>query len=119
LRWLATLLRISALVGIAAMLLSDAVHHLRPSPVHTHTGAFALLLIGLSYISLQLSVHRPWNELVQGLALGAAFVLWGGEQLLPPSSLVTLMDGMVVTIFVVDLSFIIRDHLRQQNHELP
>ena len=56
---------------------------------------------------------------MKGLALGTAFVLWGAEQLLPPSSLITVMDGLVITIFVVDLSFIIRDHLRRQNDELP
>jgi hypothetical protein len=119
LRLLTTLLRVSALLGIAVMLLSDVVHHLRPSPVHTHSGAFALLVIGLSYISLQLSARRPRSELVKGLALGAAFVLWGSEQLLPLSFVVTLMDSMVITIFVVDLSFIIGEHLKLKDHELP
>jgi len=51
--------------------------------------------------------------------LGLAFVLWGGGQLLPPTSRVTIMDASVVTIFVVDLSLIIVEHLRRKDHELP
>jgi hypothetical protein len=52
-------------------------------------------------------IGRP----IKGIALGLAFVLWGGEQLLPPSRLVTVMDEGAVTIFVVDVSLIIRQHL--------
>lgn len=78
-----------------------------------------LILIGLSYISLQFSARRQRAERVKGILLGVAFVLWGAEQLLPPTSLVTVMDASVVTIFVVDLSLIIVEHLRRKDHDLP
>ena len=81
--------------------------------------ALPLMLIGLSYVCLQFSARRTRRELAQGLALGTAFLLWGGEQLLPPTPLVTVMDGAVVTIFVVDLSFIIMEHLKRKDHDLP
>jgi len=118
-RWLATLFFGLALAGIAALLLSDAWHRLRPSALHSRMAALPLIMIGLSYACLQFSARRSRRELAQGLALGTAFLLWGGEQLLPPSPWVTLMDCLVVTIFVVDLSFIIAEHLRLKDHDLP
>ncbi len=82
-------------------------------------GALPLMCIGLSYISFQLSADRQRGELVKGLLLGTAFVFWGGEQLLPSSSLVTVMDSIVITIFVVDLGLIIVEHLKRKDHEIP
>lgn len=119
LRWLSALLFLAALVGIAVLLLSDAARHYSFAAVHQRIAAFPLLLIGLSYICLQLSARRPLGEMVKGILLGLAFVLWGGEQLLPPMALVTVMDGTVVAIFVVDLGLIIVEHLRRKDHELP
>lgn len=110
---------VAALMGIAVLLLGDATHHGQFSPLHQHVAAFPLLLVGLSYISFQLSARRPLGEMVKGLFLGLAFVLWGAEQLLPPSSTVTLMDEAVVTIFVVDLSLITAEHLQRKDHEQP
>jgi len=77
------------------------------------------MLIGASYIFLQLSTRRRCNEILKGVLLGTAFLLWGGEQLLPPSPLVTAMDSAVITIFVVDLSLITLEHLKRQDHETP
>ena len=99
--------------------MSDALRGQRVSPVHSHLAAVPLLLIGASYLCLQLSARRTRGEMVQGLLLGGAFVLWGAEQLLPPSRLVTVMDGLVVTIFVADLSAIILEHLKRNDHDLP
>ena len=82
-------------------------------------GALPLILIGLSYISFQLSAERGRSERAKGLLLGLAFVLWGTEQLLPPSAWVTVMDNLVITIFVVDLALIIIEHLKRKDHELP
>ncbi len=82
-------------------------------------GAIPLILIGLSYASFQFSTQRPHSERVKGLLLGLAFVLWGSEQLLPPSPWVTVMDSLVISIFVVDLALIIIEHLKRNNHEIP
>jgi len=79
----------------------------------------ALILIGVSYVSLQLSAKRRWNEKLKGIFLGLAFALWGGEQFLPASRLVTLMDSAVITIFVVDLGLMILDHLRRRPEKAP
>lgn len=113
------LLFVGALTAVGGLALSDLEHHLTPSAQHTQYGSAALILIGLSYIALQLSFRRGLEEMLQGLLLGTAFVLWGGEQLLPTSRWVTLMDNLVVTIFVIDLSLIIWEHLQRQDHEVP
>ena len=108
-----------ALAALATLLLSDVIHRLTLTPIHQQAGALALMLIGSSYISLQLSAKRRWNEMLKGILLGTAFLLWGGEQLLAPSRLVTAMDSAVVTIFVLDLGLIITDHLRRKDHDTP
>ena len=79
----------------------------------------ALILIGTSYISLQLSANRRWKEKLKGISLGFAFVLWGSEQFLPASRLVTLMDSAVIVIFVVDLGLIILDGLGKGDRGVP
>ncbi len=79
----------------------------------------ALILIGTSYISLQLSGKRRWSEKLKGIFLGLAFTLWGGEQFFPASRLVTLIDSAVITIFVVDLGLIILDYLKRDDRQAP
>jgi hypothetical protein len=110
---------LSALAALAILLLSDAIHRLTLTAIHQHAGAFALMLIGSSYIGLQLSAKRRWSDMLKGVLLGTAFLLWGSEQLLSPSRLVTAMDTVVVTIFVIDLGLIITEHLKRKDHETP
>ncbi|MEI6078200.1 MAG: hypothetical protein WCS94_21650 [Verrucomicrobiota bacterium] len=53
----------------------------------------------------------PWRQRIQGLLLGAAFALWGCEQFLPASPWLTLMDDLVIGIFVLDLGIIMASQL--------
>ena len=109
----------AALVGIGAMIVSDGARHWQFSSLHTRIAAYPLMLIGLSYLCLMLSARRMRGEMVKGVLLGLAFVMWGGEQLLPTSAIVTVMDGAVVTIFVVDLGLMIVEPLKRRDHDLP
>jgi hypothetical protein len=119
LRSLSLLLFILAVGGIIVLLTSDVSHGLRLTSFHQQASALALILIGMSYISLQLSAKRRRGEKLKGIFLGFAFVLWGSEQFLPASRLVTLMDSAVITIFVVDLGLIILDNLKRGDHQAP
>jgi hypothetical protein len=119
LRGLCLLLFLAALGGIVVLLASDIWHALRLTSFHQQAGAAALILIGASYVSLQLGSGRRWNEKLKGIFLGLAFVLWGSEQFLPASRVVTLMDSAVITIFVVDLGLMILDHLKRRSQEAP
>jgi hypothetical protein len=116
-RWLSTIFFILALAGLITLLASDIWNRLHSTPVHQQAGALSFMLIGASYISLQLSMKRRWSETLKGVMLGFAFLLWGSEQFLSPSVWVTAMDSLVVLIFVVDLSLIIVDRLKRKDPE--
>jgi hypothetical protein len=106
---------VSALLDVFFLLISDGLNQLRLTPVHQQTGAMAFILIGSSFVSLQLSSGRRWNEMLKEVLLGMAFVLWGSEQFLASSPFVTVLDSLVVLIFVCDLSLIILARLMQKN----
>lgn len=109
------LLFLLALAGITLLWESDARHAFRLTLLHQQVGAWALILIGSSYILLQLALGRRGSEALKGIALGTAFVLWGGEQFLAPGPAVTAIDSVVITIFVVDLSLIVIGQLRSRD----
>jgi peptidoglycan/LPS O-acetylase OafA/YrhL len=119
LRSLSLLLLVLALAGLVTLLVFDTLNHLRLTSFHQRTGALSFMLIGASYISLQLATRRRWNEKLKGILLGTGFFLWGCEQFVPPSPLVTVMDSLVVLIFVVDLSLIIVHRLQHRDDESP
>jgi hypothetical protein len=98
-----------ATVGFLAV--TDVAHGLQPTGLHSHLGALALIMVGSSCVSLHVVSRRPRRDLAKGIILGAAFVLWGIEQLLPASRWTTAMDTAVIMIFVVDLGLIILDGL--------
>lgn len=119
LRGLSLLLLILAVGAIIVLLTSDVSDALRLTSLHQQAGAMALILIGTSYIGLQLSAKRRRSEKLKGIFLGLAFTLWGSEQFLPASRMVTLMDSVVITIFVVDLGLIILDYLKRNDRQTP
>jgi len=114
LRHLSALLLISALAGLALLVGLDAVNHLRLTPGHQRVGAWSFMLIGISYISLQLSDGGRRPEQFKGVLLGLGFLFWGGEQFLPRGPLATLLDCLVVLIFVSDLAWVIAGRLRRK-----
>jgi len=119
LRWLSAIFFICALGGIVTLLIFDTLNGLRLTDMHQRAGAVSLILIGCSFISLQLSLRQRWDEMLKKVLLGVAFLFWGGEQFLPSSPWVTAMDTLVVIIFVVDLGLIIVEHLRRTGQQTP
>ena len=100
------LLLAAALVAVGLLVASDVAHGLRFTRLHSQLGAVALIMIGLSYMSLQTISRRPRGEIVKGLLLGVAFARWGIEQLLPLGRWTTAIDSAVIATFVVDLALI-------------
>ena len=119
LRWLSVIFFISALASLGILISLDALDHLQAGLFHQQAGALSLMLIGASYISLQLTVRQRLDETLKKVLLGVAFLFWGGEQFLPASPWVTAMDSLVVIIFVVDLGLIIVEHLKRTRQETP
>jgi hypothetical protein len=116
-RWLSTVLFVSALIATVTLLVSDALNALTLSALHRRAGALSFILIGSSYVALQLSFRRPWSGKLKAILLGVAFLFWGSGQFLPPSPWATAMDAAVVVIFVVDLSLIIVESLKRNHYE--
>jgi len=117
LRWTSALLFVSAVAAMMTLLFADVANALRLTPLHRQAGAISLMLIGLSYVSLQLSLRLSRAEKLRGVLLGGAFLLWGSGQFLPSGSWATALDTVVVVIFVTDLSSVIIDNLKAGKHE--
>jgi hypothetical protein len=115
------------LLGSAALLLNDAAPHLtalvkvliaiapraRELLGHAPLSAMPLLLAGGSYVALQGLLQPAPAELVKRLLLGAAFLLWGVVQLMPPSLIATDLGDLVIALYVFDLGLIIQGELRK------
>jgi peptidoglycan/LPS O-acetylase OafA/YrhL len=116
-RRLSTILFVCALAAMLTLLMSDAFSALTLTALHRYAGALSFMLIGSSYVALQISLRRPRSEKVKAILLGMAFLFWGSGQFLPPGLFATAMDSAVVVIFVVDLSLIIIEHLKRGHYE--
>lgn len=81
-------------------------------PPITLKSAIPLIAIGISYSVLIITLRRTLGQRLVGIFMGLAFVLWGLEQFLSDQAVITFMDDIVVFLFVVDLSIVIRQNLR-------
>ena len=112
-RQLSAVLLLAAIVGTLCLVVFDVSNHLRLTFVHQRTGALAFILVGASYICLLLS-DGHWRRHLKGLWLGTGFLLWGSEQFVAPGAVATVMDSLVVLIFVSDLGWIIASDIRRK-----
>jgi hypothetical protein len=74
--------------------------------------AVPLIAIGISYLVLILTLRRTLGQRLVGISVGLAFVLWGLEQFLTDRAWISFIDDVVVFLFVVDLSIVIRHNLK-------
>lgn len=98
------------------------VRHLLPfipgsQPWISFKSAVALIAIGISYSALILTLRRTFGRRLVGIFMGLAFMLWGLEQFLNDQAVISFMDDIVVFLFVVDLSIVIRQNLRSSAGE--
>jgi hypothetical protein len=92
-----------AAAAVLALIFFDLFHRGELSAGHKAAAAAALMMIGLSYVCIHLGARPPGHELWKAVLLGSAFVVWGLEQFVAPSVVVTFIDTVVVSIFVADL----------------
>jgi hypothetical protein len=92
----------------------DAAHLLRPDVTWRLKSAFPLIALGTSCALLQFTLPRTFVEFCLGLTVSAGFILWGVEQFIPQPQIAGLIDDVVVFVFVLDLSIVIRGKLRKR-----
>jgi hypothetical protein len=119
LRWLSGLLFCATLLSLALLVLPELWIGFRPSLRHERSGASALIFAGLSFLCLILSRRERGSELLKGVLLGSAFVLWGAESFLSEGAVRNAIDAAVIAIFVLDLGLVIKDGLRNEPSNTP
>jgi hypothetical protein len=95
------------------------IHCSRPNLISWNLkSAIPLMLAGLSFACLQFVIPRTRAQVTLGLAVSAAFILWGIEQFVSSRAAAAVIDDIVVFLFVFDLSLVIRGHLKT-NSDMP
>ena len=116
--WVRAALRVFSSIALWIAILTASfliVRHLFPLIAGSQTAiplksAIPLIAIGVSYACLIVTLQRTIGQRLVGIFMGLAFVLWGLEQFLTDQRLVSFIDDVVVFLFVVDLSIVIRQN---------
>jgi hypothetical protein len=96
----------ASLLSGLLLLAQDVSPVLTGSLRHAWLAASALLLAGIACLGLASAVRAHKKDLFMRLSLGAAFILWGIQQLLHESAVSVLFGDIVIILFVVDLGAI-------------
>jgi hypothetical protein len=113
-----------ALLAAICILILRLIRFLQPNLLSwTLKSAIPLILIGIAFASLQFVLPRTRRQILLGLMVALAFILWGVEQFLLNQAMASFVDDVVVFLFVLDLSLVIYEHLKPGAHpvrkELP
>lgn len=100
-----------AFVAGLLVLVSDLFWQFLP---HAPLSAAPLLLIGAAYLGFQVLARPKLLDLLKAFMISSAFLLWGIDQILSPGWLVTTLGDVVITLYVLDLGWIMLDHLIQR-----
>ena len=114
LRVLSGVALVFAFATAAGILVLDGCRVVRPDLPWRIKSALPLIGIGVSYALLQFTVPRTRTEFCLSLAVSLAFILWGAEQFMHTAWIISLVDDVVVFLFVLDLGIVIRGHLMRK-----
>jgi hypothetical protein len=105
---------LSLAVSTALILITiRSIRYVHPTLVPWNLkSAVPLILIGVAFGALQFALPRTRAQVVLGLMVAAAFILWGAEQFVADPALAALIDDIVVFLFVLDLGIVIGGHLK-------
>lgn len=103
------MLAIAAVLAGAGLLAGDLVAGMAGRAAHAPLSAAPLLIVGAAFM-MMLPLARPGPvEWVKRAMVGAAFILWGVAQLMPPGAAATTLGDLVIMLYVIDLALVIRD----------
>jgi hypothetical protein len=95
------------LATVAMLLVWDVAPRRFPPHAHEVLGALPLVLIAVDYLAYQL-IRRPSpKELVKGVLLATAFLLWAMNQLWPDAPQATLFNDLAIALFVLDVFLVV------------
>lgn len=102
------LVAFAAVIAGVVLLVGDAAG-LTARAAHAPISAAPLLMVGVAFMVV-LPLTRPgWLEFTKRAMVGAAFILWGIAQLMPPGAAATTLGDLVITLYVIDLALVIHD----------
>lgn len=104
-----------AFLSAVILIVTRLIHLLRPGLLPWNLkSAVPLILIGTAFGLLQFSLPRTRTQVLLGLCVSCAFILWGLEQFIPSQSIASSIDDLVVFLFVLDLTLVIYGHLKSR-----
>lgn len=92
--------------------MSDVLHM---PLVHAPIPATPLLFIGAASLVFHVYTCPKLLSLLKALIASATFILWSIDQLLPSGWEQTLLGDVVITLYVVDLGWMMLERLRSKN----
>jgi hypothetical protein len=107
LRSLTTMLVAIAVVCIVGLLARDVKIHVPAGFSSPIVSATSLLLIGVSFLLVQMIQRPRATELLKNAMLAAAFILWGAVQLMAQNDLSRKLGDAVIALYVLDLAWVI------------
>ena len=82
---------------------------------HAPVSAAPLLFTGAAYLGFQVLLRPKPLALFKALIVSSAFILWGVDQLLPVGWVATTLGDIVITLYVLDLGWMMIDRLKLRN----
>ncbi len=110
-------LSVAALTSGALLLLLDGFAAFTQSRFHAAVSAAPLILIGLSWLSLQRGIKTHPIQFLKRLIAVVAFVLWGVQQMLPAGKVASTLGDVVIALFVLDMALIVRGELTEDPND--
>ncbi len=108
------LLILFAFSASAILLLRDVLPHGLSFLAHAPVSAAPLLFIGGASLTFLLVTRPKPLDLLKALLVSLAFILWGIDQLLPVGWLATTVGDVVITLYVIDLGWMMAAILRSR-----
>jgi hypothetical protein len=102
-----------ALLAGITLLTSDLFFTVFP---HAPVSAAPLLFVGAAYLVFQTLIRPKPLDLFKALIVSSAFMLWGVDQLLPSGRVAMTLGDVVITLYVIDLAWLMIERLKQRNH---
>jgi hypothetical protein len=73
-----------------------------------------LLLVGIAFLGW-LAIDRPATiDLIKQVLIAVAFILWGGNLLMPSGQWTRFVGAVVIAIYVFDLAWLMEGNLRRK-----